>query len=54
MASGQIQDINTRKTIQALEKRLDRIGSITQVSKDTSLSELIDIVNKIIAKDKKR
>ena len=54
MASGQITDINIRNTIQALERRLDRIESISQVSKDTPLSSLIDVVNKIISKDKRR
>lgn len=49
-----IQDLATRNAINALSKRLDRIENIPQVSKATTLSQLIDIVNKIIAKDKRR
>lgn len=49
-----IQDIATRNAINDLKKRLDKIDSIPQISKSTTLSQLIDVVNKIIAKDKRR
>jgi Tfp pilus assembly protein PilO len=54
MASNQIPDINLRNTIQAIERKFDKLNSISQVPKDTSLSELIDVVNRIISKEKKR
>lgn len=54
MASRQISDINIRNTIEAIERRLDRIEGISQIPKDTTLSGIIDVINKIISKDKRR
>ena len=42
-----IQDTNTRDAINKVEKRLDRIESVKQLPSDTTLAQLIDIVNKI-------
>lgn len=49
-----IQDIATRNAINELKKRLDKIDNIPQISKATTLEQLIDVVNKIISKDKRR
>ncbi len=42
-----IKDEKTRDAINKLNKRLDRIESIKQLPADTTLSQLITIVNKI-------
>lgn len=54
MRSNQIKDATIRNAIQDIERRLDKLNNIPQVSKNTTLDQLIDIVNKIIAKDKTR
>lgn len=49
-----IQDMAIRNAIYELEGRLDKIDSIPQVPKTATLEQVIDIINKIISKDKRR
>ena len=49
-----VKDLATKIELEKINKRLDKISNIPQVSKDTSLEQLIDIVNRILAKDKRR
>lgn len=42
-----IKDNNLRRELEKIDKKLNRIESIKQLPSDTSLSELISVVNKI-------
>ena len=48
-----IKDKETKTEIDKINRKLDRISSIPQISDDTDIKQLIRIVNKIIAKDKR-
>ncbi len=49
-----IKDRETRDALMALERKLDKIYNIPQASSDTTLEQLINIVNRIISRDKRR
>jgi len=51
---NRIVDLETKRAVTLLEKRLDKIDNISQVSATASLEQLIAVVNKIISKDKRR
>lgn len=53
MKSGLIQDVATRQAVQAVEKNIERINRIPQLSKSASLEEVIDAINKITASMKR-
>lgn len=54
MANSSIQDIATRNAINDIERRLNKINNIPQIPSTATLGEVIDILNKIIAKDKRK
>jgi len=49
-----IKDPAVRLELEKINRRLDKIVNIPQVSKETTLAQLIDVVNKIISKTKRR
>jgi cell fate (sporulation/competence/biofilm development) regulator YlbF (YheA/YmcA/DUF963 family) len=49
-----IKDNETRKEVESIKKKLNRIESIKQLSSDSTLSQVIDAVNRIINETKRR
>lgn len=49
-----VEDPVTRKAIQNLDSRLERIEKIPQLSSDTTIEQLIAVVNKITDSIKRR
>lgn len=49
-----IKDTATRNEIDRINKRLQKLDNIPQLQKDATLSDIIRVLNIIIAKDKAR